>query len=290
MWCFIAFGTSIHCFPAPSLLFHHIQPYTTWDACNFGILCNTEFPGKRVGWLRRMKCSHTVGQEKTRSKARCTVMLLVTAEERSLWDVQWLLLTTDLPQDCWEALKDYLFCSSCNLQYPERGFSEEDCTSLAVFDANTSQLSADQPSALAIRLCCNQDSNKNSHVQQAAAYFWVSHTLFLLATISVALWLSPAEEGFCIFCFSLSLYEYWTCMNTKCILWVQSKNLCVCWSSGNQSNSIIGFAIGILVEEQNLTCWGWFSWNTFKLFIFLLQVLIWRTEWGLGDCIEYINM
>lgn len=109
MWCFIAFGTSIYCFPAPPFMFHHIQPYTTGDAFNFDILCNMKFPGKRVGWLRRMKRSRTVGQEKTNAKAWCTVMVLMITEERSLWDVQWLLLPTNLPQDCWEALKDYFF-------------------------------------------------------------------------------------------------------------------------------------------------------------------------------------
>lgn len=154
-----------------------------------------------------MKRSRTVGHEKTSSstsKAWCTATLLVTAEERSLRDVWWLLFLMNLLQGCGEALKVYLFCSSCNLQHPECGISEEDCTSLAAFDVN----SRDQPSALTSRLCRRQDSNKKSHVPQAAAYFWVSRNLFLLVTMSAALRLCPAEEGFCMFCFSLSLYEY----------------------------------------------------------------------------------
>lgn len=211
MWCFIAFGTSIYCFPAPPFMFHHIQPYTTGDAFNFGVLCNMKFPGKRVGWLRRMKCSRTVGQEKTSSKAWRTVMVLMITEERSLWDVQWLLLPTNLPQDCWEALKDYFFCSSCNLQHPECRFSEEDHTSLEAFDATPSQLSADQPSAMTIRLCCNQDSN--SHVRQAAAYFWVSHNLFLLSQLLFGyLQLKKA------FAYFASVYH---CTNTEHV-WIQN--------------------------------------------------------------------
>lgn len=172
---------------------------------NFGILCNMKFPRKGMGWLRRMKHSCTVGQEKTSSstsKAWCTVTLPVTTEERSPWDVRWLLLPMNLLQGCGETLKIYLFCSSCNLQHPKCGVSEVDWTSLAAFGANSYQ-----PSALTTRLCSSQDSNKNSHVPQAAAHFWVSRNLFLPVTMSAALRLSPAEEGFCIFCFGLSLYE-----------------------------------------------------------------------------------
>jgi len=79
-----------------------------------------------------------------------------------------------------------------------------DFTSLAAFDVNN----RDHPSALATCFCSSQDSNQISHVPQAAAFLWVSHNLFLLVVTPAALQLPPAEEGFCIFCFSLSLYEY----------------------------------------------------------------------------------
>lgn len=83
MWYFIAFGTTVHCFPAPPLMSQHIQPYTTWQASNFGILCNTKFPRRRVGWLRRKKRSHIVGPKTSSAstEAGCTAALMTTRTE-----------------------------------------------------------------------------------------------------------------------------------------------------------------------------------------------------------------
>lgn len=252
MWYFIAFGTTVCCFPAPLLMSQHIQPYTTWQASNFGILCNTKFPRRRVGWLRRKKRSHIVGLKTSSAttKAGCIAVLMTTRSEA--WEMcggfcsPWrsyrtvgshkILLILQQLQSAASWMWDFFggLHRPCGAQ----------CEPITAF---CWQLG---PAPI---ICL-----RSSQLKELACP--IGSSLFLGQP-----WPFPARMD--VSCSALIsswrglAYFASAChgVNTKCGLQAQSRNVCVCWSGGSQASSVTGLDIGTVVWEQNLACWGWFS-------------------------------
>lgn len=147
MWCFIAFGRSTHCFPAPacfSTLNLTHDTHLTWVSY---VRWNSQERGQDDSerWSAAAQLASRTRVLLLRTKpVSCTVAPAPQEPPAGLRRV----ITNDR------------FCRSCYLQHPESRLSDEDCTSLAAFDVN----SRDQPSALTARLCSSQDSDKSSHV------------------------------------------------------------------------------------------------------------------------------